>query len=83
MRRNPTAAEKRIIRSYMLTHYGAEHVHITADGTVSVFGKLPNPSGDGWYFAGWADTLLAIARAQGKQHKHRTEITRWGKYYAE
>jgi hypothetical protein len=41
----------------------AERVRISRDGTVLAYGRMPNSTSTGWYFAGYADEILRIERA--------------------
>ena len=58
-----TNTQKQTIRSYVLDRDGAEKARISADGSVNVYGKMPNSNQTGWYFAGDAEQLLAHAQA--------------------
>lgn len=59
-----TVREKQTVRAYVLGRCSAKKARITADGVVTVYGTMPNTDADGWYFAGWAEELLATAKAE-------------------
>jgi hypothetical protein len=64
MSKQLTRSEKQTIRAYVLERDGAEKARLMADGAVNVYGTMPNTNEDGWYFAGWAEELLAMAAAE-------------------
>ena len=64
MSKQLTRSEKQTVRAYVLERDGAEKARMMADGAVNVYGTMPNTNEAGWYFAGWAEELLAMAKAE-------------------
>jgi hypothetical protein len=58
-----TTSEKQQVRAYVLQRDGAAKVRMMADGSVNVYGTMPNTDKTGWYFAGWDSELLAEVKA--------------------
>jgi len=49
-------------RAAIIAYVDAERVRITRNGEVHAYGRMPNSTVTGWYFAGFTDHILdAIA----------------------
>lgn len=59
-----TSNDKQAVRAYVLGRNGAEKVRVMTDESVQAYGVMPNSNEPGWYFAGWAKELLAMAEAE-------------------
>jgi hypothetical protein len=44
---------------------GGEKIQVTRDGMVHIKGPMPNSIESGWWFAGWADAILAEIPSRG------------------
>lgn len=55
--------EKQTIRNYIQTQSDVREVRVASDGAVRAHGTMPNTNTVGWYFVGWAEDLLAMARS--------------------
>jgi len=69
IRTKPNPSDRMAVRLYALELHGATQVALMADGSVNVFGRLPNTNETGWYFGGWAEDLLKAARAAGDANR--------------
>jgi hypothetical protein len=58
------SSSAKIARAYVANRNGVERVRVTKGGEVNAYGVMPNTNQTGWYFAGYVDDLVVMARAE-------------------
>lgn len=52
-------SQRAAILAYLSDAFGAERIRINRLGEVHAYGRMPNSIVTGWYFASFAETILA------------------------